>query len=244
LYYYIKSPLASFSFIGDIHQPLHCSRTTDKGGNDFHVHFKIDDDATSGMSWAPPPTSRRRQRRRELLRGSSSAHTHTHNHHSWNLHSVWDTGIIDVALERNYNQSRTALENDLMDQIVANPTSTDHYLDCSFGRNQTCTEIWGQESWEAAIEWAYTLDDNMTDVSDGSTLTEAYYETRWPIVQDRLMAGGVRLAATLEEIFYPTTAITTTTTTTTTNKKKQKQMKQKPSPPLAVLTSLRLGFAM
>ena len=26
------------SFIGDIHQPLHCSRKTDKGGNDFHVH--------------------------------------------------------------------------------------------------------------------------------------------------------------------------------------------------------------
>ena len=36
---------------------------------------------------------------------------------------------------------------------------------------------------------------------DGDALTEEYFETRLEVVERRLAAGGVRLAATLEEIF-------------------------------------------
>jgi hypothetical protein len=168
------------SFIGDIHQPLHCSRTTDKGGNDFHVHF------------VPTTTTTTRS-----------------HHHSWNLHSVWDTGLIDVALARDYNHSRSLLEQALWEELndrssTASATrSANDYLECdkALGANQTCTTQWGQESWDLAIRYAYTLDDNRTDVIDGSTLDEDYYLTRWPLAKERLLAGAVRLAGTLEWVF-------------------------------------------
>ena len=112
--------------------------------------------------------------------------------------------MIDVALERNYNGSRTNLEDDLWATIQDYPDRIDRaYLqDCpEAGMNPACPILWGEESWDRALHWAYTMDKNRSvDVEDGSTLTEDYYETRWPIVQDRLMAGGVRLAATLEAI--------------------------------------------
>lgn len=88
-----------------------------------------------------------------------------------------------------------------MNHIDANPSLVDSLLSCPHGHNQTCTEIWGQESWQVAISLAYTLDDNITDVTSGDTITEEYYETRWPMVMARLMGGGLRLAATLEHIF-------------------------------------------
>jgi hypothetical protein len=115
------------------------------------------------------------------------------------------------------------MEENLLQKISENPTATEKYLECSFGRNQTCTEIWGEESFDAALQWAYTMEDD-TEVESGSTLTEEYYETRLPVVKDRLMAAGVRLAATLESIFHPTTTMTT--------------------PSLSILTMLRVGFAM
>ena len=54
-------------FVGDIHQPLHSARKSDKGCNTFHVHFN----ATA----------------KKALFG--------HQKVEWNLYSVWDDGIID-----------------------------------------------------------------------------------------------------------------------------------------------------
>lgn len=164
---------------------MHCSRTTDKGGNDFHVHFN-------------------------LAATTTAAASSIHHPHGWNLHSIWDTGLLDVALARDYNNSRVLLEQALLAELVQDKSSTttsaiiDDYLSCdkALGANQTCTIQWGQESWDMAIRYAYTLDDNQTDVSDGATLDEDYYETRWPMAKERLLAGAVRLAGTLEWIVH------------------------------------------
>jgi S1/P1 Nuclease len=125
----------------------------------------------------------------------------SHHHHTWNLHSVWDTGLIDVALDRDYNHSQPEMEMALLHELKHHKNIAD-YLECdpALGANRTCTVQWGQESWEAAIHFAYTLEDNQTDVTDGATLDESYYETRWPLAKARLLAGAVRLAGTLEHI--------------------------------------------
>jgi hypothetical protein len=47
------------------------------------------------------------------------------------------------------------------------------------------------------LRWAYENADG-EEVVDGSVLGDVYYETRLPIVKKRIMAAGVRLAATLE----------------------------------------------
>lgn len=95
------------------------------------------------------------------------------------------------------------METALLNELIH---STDDdmldYFKCGegLGANRSCTTHWGQESWDAAIRFAYTLDDNRTDVIDGSTIDEDYYKTRWPIAKQRLLAGSVRLAGTLEWI--------------------------------------------
>ena len=121
-------------------------------------------------------------------------------HHSWNLHSVWDTGIIEVVLRRDYNNSRQALEEDLYhytDIAYGTDGTTD---DCAFGGLKSCVILWAEESWDYASKYAYVLSDNITQVKDGSIIDELYYETRLPIVKIQLVKAGIRLAKTLEII--------------------------------------------
>ena len=125
---------------------------------------------------------------------STSSH-----HHSWNLHSVWDTGIIEVALQRDYDNSRQAMERDLLAQSYANDTVYDYCPDQ--GSDSSCTIQWGQESFALALQYAYLDAEDEQEIHDGSTLTEAYYQSRLVIVKDRLVAAGVRLAATLEVVY-------------------------------------------
>lgn len=158
-------------FVGDIHQPLHCARKSDKGGNTFHVHFNV------------------------------SSTQLKHKKEEWNLHSVWDDGIIDRALLELYNQTRENFESDLIELIDTAETTGDiqAWLSCSDGRNKTCTTSWGQESLTDARVWAYRNADD-TEVVDGSTISKRYYDSRLGVVQRRIAAAGVRLAATLEQV--------------------------------------------
>mmetsp|Transcript_61608 Transcript_61608/g.150820 ORF Transcript_61608/g.150820 Transcript_61608/m.150820 type:complete len:434 (+) Transcript_61608:206-1507(+) len=174
-------------FIGDIHQPLHVSRQTDKGGNDIHVHYQLkytNDD------------------------GGSTSNIDTLNHHAANLHSVWDTSMIETSLHRSYGGNRTKMENHLYELLEQHPKWEDHYLNgptCGtndgYGLNRTCVVSWGQESWKMALKFAYTDVDEVTDIASGDTISEEYYESRLPIIEERLIAGGVRLAATIRAIF-------------------------------------------
>ena len=116
--------------------------------------------------------------------------------------------MIETSLHRLYNNNRTVMENELRKLLKEHPKWEDHYLngrncgpDDGYGLNRSCVISWGQESWKMALRFAYTDVDGETDVVNGDTITEEYYETRLPIIHERLIAGGVRLAATLKAIF-------------------------------------------
>lgn len=156
-------------FVGDIHQPLHCARKSDKGGNSIHVHF------------------------------NDTHHLTHHKKGEWNLHSVWDDGIIERALVELYNTSRESFEDDLTSLIQA-ATRTGEitaWLTCADGRSKTCTSQWAEEGLNDALVWAYRNTDD-TDIVDGTTLSSEYYNSRLDVVKRRIAAAGVRLAATLE----------------------------------------------
>lgn len=151
-------------------------------------------------------------------------HHHHPHHHSWNLHSIWDTALIETALQRDYDHQRSKMEDYLEKLLQQHPEWTQHYESCGvvniapslsssfFAVNSTCVIDWGQESWSYALEYAYTKNEPWEDshtrpveVSDGDDIGEEYYETRIAIVNERLIAGGVRLAMALEGIFVGTT---------------------------------------
>jgi hypothetical protein len=162
-------------FVGDIHQPLHSARASDKGGNEIHVHFPSSPNTRIAL-----------------------AETGNHPHHkSLNLHSVWDAAIIERAIDDIFSGSRKEMEDDLTD-LIRNST-TSKWLDCADGSTQVCVNEWAEESFQDALEWAYrNVDGN--EVIDGSVLDDMYYQTRLLVVRHRLAAAAVRLAATLESV--------------------------------------------
>jgi len=161
-------------FVGDIHQPLHSSRVSDLGGNTFHVSF-----LPEKAQWT-------------VDRDGS-------HQKGWNLHSVWDDGIIERAMNDCFNNTREYFENDLINVIeTAKATGDlDLWLACADGHDKTCTSKWAEESFEDALNWAYRT-SNDEEVVDGSVLDELYYRTRLPVVKRKIAAAGVRLAYTLE----------------------------------------------
>ena len=59
-------------FVGDLHQPLHVGRDSDRGGNEQHVHYHATYRGTRGLQ-----------------------------RHGSNLHSVWDDGIIETWMGKS-----------------------------------------------------------------------------------------------------------------------------------------------
>jgi hypothetical protein len=219
MYVFFYTCMYLFSFIGDIHQPLHVSRTTDKGGNTINVQYHLLDKKQY------PLTVRHGQRNPVSSFDAISLQHHHHHHHSWNLHSIWDTALIETVLKREFNNQRTKMEASLEVLLQKHPEWVQHYASCgggtdnkshtimgsSSGLNITCIIEWGQESWDYALKYAYTKNEpwnnaaiKRVEVADGDTIDEEYYQTRINIVNKRLIAGGVRLALTLEAIFGET----------------------------------------
>jgi len=112
---------------------------------------------------------------------------------------VWDTGIIEYSLETQFNNTQSDLQKYIEDNYI-NKDNVNEWTECSDGRKESCVAVWAEESWEDALHWAYS-DENGHEIKSGAVLTEAYINSRLPIVETRLAAGGVRLASVLETIY-------------------------------------------
>lgn len=166
-------------FVGDIHQPLHSSRGSDRGGNSIHVHFNN----------GPKSDKRSYDARTGLIQKKGV----------YSLHSVWDDGIIDVSIQSIYNSSQVEFQKSVMDLVQDAEVSglIDTWLHCSDGLNKQCPSMWAEESFEDALRWAYS-DEHGLEISDGAELSDDYFATRLHVVRRRLAAAGVRLGAVLE----------------------------------------------
>lgn len=159
--------------VGDIHQPMHVSRGSDTGGNAIHVSFSQDFHPYLGRTEVQET--------------------------GWNLHSVWDSGIIDKAIRTYHNGSLNSFQENV-ERSLSNKDDVNVWLSCPDGIRQECVSSWAKESLHEALTWAYG-DEDGHDIKDGASLSDKYFLTRLPIVEKRLAAGGVRLAATLESVF-------------------------------------------
>mmetsp|Transcript_29852 Transcript_29852/g.39717 ORF Transcript_29852/g.39717 Transcript_29852/m.39717 type:complete len:408 (+) Transcript_29852:58-1281(+) len=170
-------------FMGDVHQPLHVSRTSDRGGNTIgikivhpHKHY-----------YSYPVMDRYGN----SLGGDDKDHPH---HYSHNLHSIWDKTIIEHAIQKYYNHSMLSFQQSItaMDIFVTQKQNA-----CMDARDVTCVSTWAQESWNDALQYAYaTL--NGKDIVNGMEITEEYLEERLVVVKERLGLAGLRLAYALE----------------------------------------------
>jgi len=103
-----------------------------------------------------------------------------------NLHSVWDSLIIT-----RWNSDWISASNFLQQFINQNPVIINEYV------ADTDPLDWADESFDYVLSTVY----NFTDSQDIPYLGEEYYERNLPIVQQRLIAGGVRLGAFFNSLF-------------------------------------------
>ena len=129
-----------FHLIGDLHQPLHCGYSSDKGGNSIEI---------------------------------SSAFV------GGNLHSVWDTQIIDYSKigVDDCLKLYTTLSKEEINEI-----------------NKTDVLNWYKQS-RSYLDTAYNFKNNVLD--------KPYLDNMSPIIIKQLLRGGLRLASVLKQIFNP-----------------------------------------
>jgi hypothetical protein len=147
-------------FVGDLHQPLHDADNHDRGGNDVKVLW------------------------------FGKEYVNAARKYDWNLHSVWDTGIIEKT---NPNA------DDMAERILATLA------------NQNIKSIekgtvvdWANEAHGIAVRSAYapTFLAKKVKVADGSErvdLGDEYYNAQKGYVDDQLRKAGVRLALVLNQ---------------------------------------------
>ncbi|KAI5080700.1 hypothetical protein GOP47_0003883 [Adiantum capillus-veneris] len=109
-----------------------------------------------------------------------------------NLHHVWDTDIIETALTMLYGSNVLAFQDEIMSNVTE--TNIKQWSSC---RNSmlACPNKYAQESISVACKWAYK------DAPSGSYLGDNYFNSRLPIVQNRIARAGVRLASILNNLF-------------------------------------------
>ena len=146
--------------VGDLHQPLHCAeRNGDRGGNEVTVTF-------FGATHEDPP----------------------YQHSLWNLHAVWDGGMIDHT-----KRSQAAYVKALEDWIATQ--------DVRAIESGTVTD-WANETHAQAVHHAYknakgTGSFPATKGSVGKT----YDKANLPVADQQLAKAGVRLAKVLNDAF-------------------------------------------
>jgi S1/P1 Nuclease len=165
-------------FVGDLHMPLHATTNNDRGGNCVPVRYF-------------------RRRPRE------------HNHaFTPNLHSVWDTEI----LERDMQGADPAEYSEYLDELFADVSP-------NWQKAGIHVDDWAWESHDLAESFVYgelappvpveipTQVHSCSDANDiGARMMrlhlyagENYQEVAAPIVEERIAQAGVRLAMILNE---------------------------------------------
>ena len=166
-------------FIEDLHQPLHGGFAADQDGNRINGSFT----------------------------------TMTATYRSVNLHAMWDTSIIDNRIQRDF-YGRSDLYYQYLLLALANQynESIARWRTCSAASAYThnygaCSDDWSQETARLACSTAYTTPDGTRlDLSTrlaplGTAANgERYYQSAIPVIEQRLIQAGVRLANVINNI--------------------------------------------
>ena len=159
-------------FLGDVHQPLHCAKDSDKGGNTINVIY-------------------------EDVPHEDSSDFHLHQiwdfaiieknvgleyQDDWGL--LADSILNDITIGK-YDSEKDSWTNCITNQQLIN--------------SPNCSSSWGQESVDTAMKYAYINEDG-EEIVEGMTLTDEYGNTRMEVIRKRLAQGGVRLAGILDFI--------------------------------------------
>jgi hypothetical protein len=165
-------------FVGDLHQPLHASTNDDEGGNCVPVQYFRRKAHETGHGFSP------------------------------NLHSLWDTAILERDMEgADPAEYAETLEGDFAADIEGWQKAGIHVDDWAWeSHDQAETTVYGLLSPKIAIEPNVPVHSCSDDNNIGQRLLqqhitagEAYQDKAGPVTERRIAQAGVRLAVILNE---------------------------------------------
>ena len=155
-------------FVGDVHQPLHCARASDRGGNTISpILYSVTDQGDE-----------------------------------WDLHQVWDFGMIENHVHNNFGGINELYYQDLLKAVSPGGTYYDslfEWTSCPPSSSACCSSKWGQESVDLSLSKAYVTTDG-EQISGNFTVPGDYVGGGIEVVSMRLAQAGVRLAQILEAL--------------------------------------------
>jgi hypothetical protein len=169
-------------FVGDLHQPLHVARDSDRGGVQINVHFDV---PGQGSDWSL--------------------------HNVWDfgliVRSINETfaGRQELFTAEVLRLLRTEYKSEVEGWLQCPDSGRgDSGVRAVAVRDaaelRACVVAWGQESVDAAVAEAY-LNERGEEIKEGDSLSDEYYRLRLPTVQRRVAMSAVRLAAVLDGVF-------------------------------------------
>ncbi|MGA3295591.1 MAG: S1/P1 nuclease [Candidatus Acidiferrales bacterium] len=170
-------------FAGDIHQPLHATTNNDRGGNCVPVNYF--------------------EKQTHLVNADAGAY-------SPNLHSVWDTDIVEtIAKGETADQFAAELDAEFQSRAAAWKKAGVNFDDWAWESHQKAEQTtYGSLPQKIKVELPVPVnsckDDN--DVSGRmlalhEELGQTYQDAAAPVVREQLAKAGVRLAMILNGIW-------------------------------------------
>ena len=170
-------------FIGDIHQPLHTTSNDDRGGNCVPVNF---------FGRAPVETNSQKESFQP------------------NLHSVWDSGLIDqLKGKRTPQQLAEELEAQFKPQIPAWLSGSRDPGSWAWEGQEIAERIvYGLLPVKIAIETPVKVSSCADDehialrmLNLDEKIAEDYLKAATPVLEEQLTKAGARLAAVLNDLW-------------------------------------------
>jgi hypothetical protein len=168
-------------FVGDVHQPLHCTTNHDRGGNCVPVDF-------FGERAHPDPWSR---------------------HGDWtpNLHAVWDSRIIDRALgSHGVERYADALDHEFAGKLSAWQRGTP--ADWAMESHRVADDVvYAKLPVALPVEAGDVARCDQNHISDhwhgfDEQLAQPYYDAVRPALDEQLAKAGARLAMLLNRVWH------------------------------------------
>lgn len=167
-------------FVGDVHQPLHCTTNDDRGGNCVPVDF-------FGTHTRPDTRSQ---------------------HGDWtpNLHAVWDSLILDRAMgSHGVEHYANVLDQEFSGQLAGWQHGTP--IDWAKESNRVGdTVVYAKLPTALPVEAGAVARCDQNHISDhwhgfGEALGQPYYDAVRPALDEQLAKAGARLAMLLNRVW-------------------------------------------
>jgi len=120
-----------------------------------------------------------------------------------NLHSLWDSGMMNVLLKEQFQNDQNLLAEYLVDKIN-NEWKKDaaDWKTCLLNDPfASCPTEWAEDTAKLACEYAYVEADGKTPIKNNFVLDRDYYERNIDVVLVQLAKSGVRMANVLNNLY-------------------------------------------